>query len=327
MFLLEHWDAFVSFVTDEHSDQRGDEYEPPTLLRLRTMMENEDNIRLVQTQLALLSDAGSYLSCFTPHTHKFMFNSHLFPPYLTGSPLCSATYFLEGDYILAPFTYDTIVALNASLEARHWPTVDAFIARQPEDKRGDLRGAAENSFLPALQYFQARFIGTAVKEAKMAVEMELFKFARLAAPHQFLLHKGTLPSWEAVNAMPRAQRELFRSALPFLDKEHHIGLTSEMAGYAALATHFNPPPSQGMKKEQFMKELSDALLLFWKVYEARLPSWSWFAKKVFLVQPSSASVERVFSILKRVYTHDRASSLNDVIELSCMMAYNGREYL
>ena len=43
---------------------------------------------------------------------------------------------------------------------------------------------------------------------------------------------------------------------------------------------------------------------------------------VILIQPSSASVERVFSIVNRIYSKDRYSTLNDMIELSVMLAYN-----
>ena len=238
---------------------------------------------------------------------------------LPGSALCSATYFLEGDYILSPFTFDTIMVLYAQLEARQWPTVDAFIDAQQQDKQEELKAAAEKSFIPALQYFNKRFVGP---DALMAVEMERFKYARLSAPHQFLLHNATFPLAGAVKAMPLAERMLFQNALPFLNEKVHRELDAERAAYIALAGQFLPPSSLGKKKNVFMGELTDALLLWWSVNEHLLPKWAWFTRKMLLIQPSSASVERVFSIVNRIYSKDRYSTLNDMIELSVMLAYN-----
>ncbi len=167
--------------------------------------------------------------------------------------------------------------------------------------------------------FKKRFIGPT---ALMAAEMERFKHARLAAPHQFLLHQGSFPTAEAVKGMAHAEKTLFQHALPFLNEAAHREMDNERAAYTALAGQFVPPSSHGKKKAVFMCELTTALLLWWKVQERLLPKWSWFVKKMLLIQPSSASVERVFSIVNRIYSKDRYSSLNDMIELSVMLAYN-----
>jgi hypothetical protein len=55
---------------------------------------------------------------------------------------------------------------------------------------------------------------------------------------------------------------------------------------------------------------------------ARLPSWSKAAQLVCLLQPSSAMVERVFSILQRQYPRGRRGMLRDGVELGAMLAYN-----
>jgi hypothetical protein len=60
---------------------------------------------------------------------------------------------------------------------------------------------------------------------------------------------------------------------------------------------------------------------FWASHKL-LPAWTEFAHLVFLMQPSSACVERSFSMLKYIMTSQQANSLNDKIEASLMLRYN-----
>ena len=241
--------------------------------------------------------------------------------------MCSATYFLEGDYILAPFTYETVVALLHLLSAQQWPSVDAFIATQPLSVHASLRDQARAAFAPVLKYFRERFDG---EDAQLATEMEFFKYARLAAPDVFVVYSGTFPTPAEVLTRPAGEQKLFKGALPFIREASvkqswtlkHAALVAEMPKYAGLAASFKRPSPQGKTSVVHMKEVTEAMLAWWKANEMYLPNWALFARKVFLVQPSSATVERVFSILNRIYTKDRYSSLNDMIELSCMLAFN-----
>ena len=59
---------------------------------------------------------------------------------------------------------------------------------------------------------------------------------------------------------------------------------------------------------------------WWKRNEKMLPNWSSTCKSVLLVQPSSATAERVFSILSNSFT-DRLKehSLKDYIETSVIL--------
>ena len=63
------------------------------------------------------------------------------------------------------------------------------------------------------------------------------------------------------------------------------------------------------------------LIAWWKRHAIELPKWANAFKKVLLIQPSSAAVERVFSILQR-FTVQQQSSLEDYIELSVMLHFN-----
>ena len=63
-------------------------------------------------------------------------------------------------------------------------------------------------------------------------------------------------------------------------------------------------------------------LEWWKRNAGALPHWSQAAKKVLLLQPSSAAAERVFSLLKNTFGEQQDNSLQDYIECSLMLQYN-----
>ena len=50
-----------------------------------------------------------------------------------------------------------------------------------------------------------------------------------------------------------------------------------------------------------------------------LPKWSAPARKVILIQPSSAAAERIFSLLKATFSEQQELALNDYIETSIML--------
>ena len=52
--------------------------------------------------------------------------------------------------------------------------------------------------------------------------------------------------------------------------------------------------------------------------------WSSSARMVFLVQPSSAAAERVFSMLNRSFGDQQRNSLEDYVEATNMLQYNKR---
>ena len=66
------------------------------------------------------------------------------------------------------------------------------------------------------------------------------------------------------------------------------------------------------------------VLDWWHTHQRDLPAWAEACKNVLLIQPSSAAAERVFSILSNSFGERQESSLQDYIECSIMLQYNGR---
>lgn len=63
------------------------------------------------------------------------------------------------------------------------------------------------------------------------------------------------------------------------------------------------------------------ILTFWASHRL-LPAWTDYAHLVFLLQPTSACVERAFSIIKYIMGDQQVKSLRDKIEGSLMLRYN-----
>ena len=61
------------------------------------------------------------------------------------------------------------------------------------------------------------------------------------------------------------------------------------------------------------------VLQWWKNHQNDLPRWS---AAFMSVKPSSATSERVFSLLANSFQCQQSSSLEDYIELSLMLQYN-----
>ena len=98
--------------------------------------------------------------------------------------------------------------------------------------------------------------------------------------------------------------------IPFLNTVQELnGLKEELPTYLARAADTD---------ENF------DILEWWKRNSSHLPYWSAAAKRIFLVQPSSAASQRVFSLLKNSFGDQQDNALQDDIKASLMLQYNKR---
>ena len=61
---------------------------------------------------------------------------------------------------------------------------------------------------------------------------------------------------------------------------------------------------------------------FWVDHKEELPRWHGVAKKIALIQPSSAFMERAFSILRAYMDERQASSFSDRVAAAALLKYN-----
>ena len=125
---------------------------------------------------------------------------------------------------------------------------------------------------------------------------DAFKAAQLFVPHK--VHE----------MQPIAADVDQLTALPFLDNAAVLhNLKAELSSYLAAACS---------------AIASTDTLEWWESHHEDLPHWAAAVLEVALVQPSLASVERVFSILKSSFGPQQDSSLQDYVQSSLMLQYN-----
>ena len=77
-----------------------------------------------------------------------------------------------------------------------------------------------------------------------------------------------------------------------------------------------------------MVNMADSeVLKWWHRNETKLPNWVNACEQVLLVQPSSAAVERVFSLLQNSFQKQQESAMEDYIKSSLMLQCNKRNCL
>ena len=208
-----------------------------------------------------------------------------------GEVFVKAIYELEGDGPLALECYEKIMGVRSSIQVRHWPNTAAVAKRiatamQPEQYWINY---ASNCVQRGFDYFEEKFF------KDFTPIMDAFKSARLFNPGKITDLKPTATSVDALKAFPFFQDELIND------------LKLELPTYLAAA--------DGTPREVNPLE-------WWEHNKVALPKWSCGFSKVVLVQPSSASVERVFSILKRHFAQSQQSALQDYVEVGVMLEFN-----
>ena len=212
-----------------------------------------------------------------------------------GNHFVSATYYLEGDGPLVFSCYERLATVSNAVAVAAYPNVEGVARRQAVGNLpayNQLVAKAKACINPGLQFFQRKF------SQYFYENVRAFRSARLCCPVQVRQLRPTAASVEELRR--------FR----FLDNDAIIqGLTAELPRYLAVADGAD-------------LQTEEEKLQWWSRNEANLPNWSSVVKKVLLVQPSSASAERVFSIMKNFFTNQQDAALEQTVEASVMLCYN-----
>ena len=116
------------------------------------------------------------------------------------------------------------------------------------------------------------------------------------------------------NRARRIEQEEFRNS-PFLDNDNIIAnLARELPDYLAAA-------------DGVVMANEEEKLAWWAAHSDTLPHWTGVEKKLLVIQPSSASAERVFSLLKNAFNDQQDNTQEDYLEASVMIRYNNAKRL
>ena len=216
-----------------------------------------------------------------------------------GEVFVKATYNLEGDGPLALTCYETIQEVKSAIQVGNIPNVQAIaksIISPSSAVQQQLIAHAKNCVEPALNYFRQQLTSS------LKVPLAAFKASQLFNPN---IIKLLNPDTSSVDAL---------SVIPFFNQEEITALKRELPSYLGKIAAIDNDDSSDMD-----------CLKFWKNSESTLPQWAAAAKKILVVQPSSAVVERVFSMLNNAFKDQQHNSLQDYIEVSTMLRYNNHK--
>lgn len=165
-----------------------------------------------------------------------------------------------------------------------------------------------DALAPGFLYLENRLTGNCDAPYDCSDTYELFRLARLFDPAFAAMTKpGADDVKELVAIASFAERG---DAL--LD-----GMISELPKYLAAA-------AQLTVERDDVHEFTDSVLQFWRTHASELKCWALAARIMFALAPSSASCERVFSLLDSCFGREQLRSLSDYIEASLMLIYNTR---
>ena len=174
-----------------------------------------------------------------------------------GKPFVQGTYKLESNGPVALQCYEIINSVTAAVEMAYY--LQAIISSISRDPnvQQQLKSYAISCVKPALDYYNEH----------LNADLMSVQSSTSFSPHKLQEMKPDISILECL------------STLPFLTT---VAMKDEYPKYLAASEDVNAEYDP---------------LDFWKNHESSLPDWAKYAQKGILILPSSASAERVFSIL------------------------------
>ncbi|CAN0175352.1 unnamed protein product, partial [Laminaria digitata] len=133
--------------------------------------------------------------------------------------------------------------------------------------------------------------------AKFRGQMMQFKASRVIDPQFINLHADAA----SVNL-----EGLLR--FPFITHRDLDALRVELGTYFPIVKHL---PNHNIDTKDF-----------WLSNRAKLPAWFDLVRKLWVILPSSAMMERAFSVMNNIFGSPQTTVLNDLFELSVMLRHN-----
>jgi len=239
-----------------------------------------------------------------------------------SKPLRECTYLLEGDGPLVFLLPEIIRRCELDLELG-WNTMDfpniqkvidsvkdhrPPIPEAPQPQIEDNKDAwiyyCKSLAQPCYDYFKEKVVGHPT--------MDLFRAAMYGNPEYMCKYSVT-----STQELRDAVQPLV--AIKFITKELVNSMVQELAEYQLVCDEASTWTT--LTYQQRLEKIED----YWAVKRTKLAAWTEFARTCMLLQPSSACVERAFSILKYIFTDQQRTSLGDLIETTLMLRYNRKD--
>lgn len=235
-------------------------------------------------------------------------------------PVVESCYQVEGDGPIIFDAADIINRVRNHLHNMQWPKLREAVAQEFEqdavdDALANVLQSAEMTIQPVRDYLQSRVLDA---DAPYRRVYDLAKCARWFDPRFMAVRVQE-------QAIPQMDFKVLQNAMPLdaLTDNDIYHLQQELANYiTALQQHPHVPVvSQEEKERQW------GICKWWNFRKEnlavhRIPTFVLVFKKLLLLHPNSASVERVFSVLNDALKANQSESLEDKVELTTMRSYN-----
>lgn len=164
--------------------------------------------------------------------------------------------------------------------------------------------------MPAYEYFKAQFLS---KYGDYYTDMCVYTACELIDP-RFVKQKSfpyTNAEVRSILAQAIVLKERFEDEC--MVNRRLDSMMDEFDKYRVLARELCPfkLSLDPLDNNEFEDKDGFKIGAFWTKVAAKLPKWKLFADRARLIQTSSASVERVFAALKRLFDRDQRSALED----------------
>lgn len=286
-------------------------------------------LKTLQTELVAKEIVKKALQLFTDHEVEI--GTQLSAVKDAFLPLVRACYRLEGDGFLSPATFDEAQELKThiqrlmnmtthELELSEWPHARPYIDRNSKNNDNTtntemyqrLVRLARLCTFPGLRYLHDRMFVSKADNLSSSLQ-NVFLPCRLCNPYRINFIANDSKTISSLLAKFAFLTEDFR------DIDFITPLLQELPRYLSLAEALPRPSDATMLNATTM---GDLIAKFWRANREPLPYWSRLAFTCALMQPSSACVERTFSMVDSVFGDDRTQALEDYRLASIMLRYN-----
>lgn len=222
-----------------------------------------------------------------------------------GDIMARATYNAERDGAHSHIVYSLIANLNARLdEALRTHTQLASIARTYSNAQRTEQMLIDEGIQyirPIVTYFKREFYN------------EVGDYYAVMAVH----HACELIDPRCLFRIADDECERRLDHFIWLTDAEKVLLATELTDYRRAAQSV-----ESLRNEKEIESDDWDILSFWRENRNKLPHWFELARSALLIQSSSASVERLFSALKRLFDDSRTNQLEDGRELACRAEQN-----
>lgn len=256
-----------------------------------------------------------------------------------GQPLSDAIHALEGDGLLAPFAYSLLLSVNGFMREIESPR-DAskdprFLALQsfgtehghalPAVKVAELVGAAWSTRLAMVKHWKERIWDALKSEIDMFQGFSVLdpRVASTLAEPELMARLRALVAQERLVAPAKGAKgapNRHVSGVKGVTQQMIVSLTAELVTYKRLVGEFT-----NVLAATEAPQRPGALWKWWWSIRAEVPCFFFVAHRAALCQPSSAAIERFYSVLKGATTKRQYAELGDTLEVRGLCMYNDRK--